>query len=75
MTRDPAILVINAGSSSVKFASFADAPALARLWSGAIERIGLANARMHVADAGGATIGEETRPSVETGRAACRERV
>ncbi|MEC5292864.1 hypothetical protein VSX64_14255 [Aurantimonas sp. C2-6-R+9] len=41
MIPDPTILVINCGSSSVKFAlSLADEP-MERLWSGAIERIGL----------------------------------
>lgn len=55
-----AILVINSGSSSVKFALFADEP-LQRLWSGSVERIGLANARLHALDGDGAAVLDETR--------------
>ena len=55
-----AILVINCGSSSVKFALFAAEEPLPRLWSGAIERIGLANGRFHAVDAEGATVLDET---------------
>ncbi|WP_323002698.1 acetate/propionate family kinase [Denitromonas sp.] len=49
-----AILVINCGSSSVKFALLAAQALHARLWSGAVERIGLPDGRMHAHDAGGA---------------------
>ena len=56
-----AILVINSGSSSVKFALFAAEEPLSRLWSGAVERIGLANGRFHAVDADGATVIDETR--------------
>lgn len=45
------ILVINCGSSSVKFALFAAAEPALRLWSGAVERIGLANGRSYTVDA------------------------
>lgn len=46
MRPDPTILVINCGSSSVKFALFADEePAPRRLWSGVLERIGLPEGR------------------------------
>jgi acetate kinase len=56
-----AILVINSGSSSVKFALFAAGDPPARLWSGAVERIGLAQGRFHAADARGATVLDEAR--------------
>jgi acetate kinase len=45
----------------VKFALFATEKPLPRLWSGAIERIGLANGRFHAVDAEGATVLDETR--------------
>lgn len=48
-----AILVINSGSSSVKFAIFSIDDPPARLWSGSIDRIGLANGRFHAVDAAG----------------------
>ncbi|MBU0590418.1 MAG: acetate/propionate family kinase [Gammaproteobacteria bacterium] len=52
------ILVINSGSSSVKFALFSSEASREisrpRLWSGAIERIGLNNGHFHVVDAEGA---------------------
>lgn len=50
MVDDTTILVINSGSSSVKFALFAGEPLLPRLWSGAIERIGLENGHFHAVD-------------------------
>lgn len=50
MVDDTTILVINSGSSSVKFALFAGEPLLPRLWSGAIERIGLENGHVHAVD-------------------------
>src|SRR5688572_19256044 len=49
------ILVINSGSSSVKFALFA-AEGLSRLWAGAIDRIGLTKSQFHAADRTGAKI-------------------
>jgi len=55
-----AILVINSGSSSVKFALFAVNESLQRLASGAIERIGLADGRFHAVDAEDATVIDET---------------
>ena len=55
-----AILVINSGSSSVKFALFTAEAPLSRLWSGAIERIGLANGRFHALDVNGAPVLDET---------------
>lgn len=61
MRTDPgAILVINCGSSSVKFALFDAGSSLLRLWSGAVDRIGLANARLHIFDAHGGTIVDRT---------------
>jgi acetate kinase len=54
-----AIRVINRGSSSVKFALFAAGKPLPRLWSGAIERIGLANGRFHAVDTEGAMVLDE----------------
>lgn len=56
-----AILVINSGSSSVKFALFEASEPLQRLWSGAVERIGLAGSRFQAVDAGDATVLEEAR--------------
>lgn len=58
---DGNILVINCGSSSVKFALFGPDAPLSRLWSGAIERIGLRNGRFHAVDADGATALEGSR--------------
>mgnify|MGYP003571165996 CR=1 FL=1 len=55
-----AILVINCGSSSVKFALFAVGGMPQRVWAGAIERIGLANGRLRAIDADGATVLDET---------------
>jgi len=55
-----AILVINCGSSSVKFALFAAAQSLSRLRSGSVDRIGLANGHFHIADADGVTITNKT---------------
>lgn len=48
-----AILVINCGSSSVKFALFGREEALPRLLSGTIDRIGLAGSRIRAEDADG----------------------
>jgi acetate kinase len=48
-----ALLVINSGSSSVKFALFAAHQELSRLNSGALEQIGLAHSRFYVEDSAG----------------------
>lgn len=48
-----AILVVNAGSSSLKFALFAQGSEPVRLWSGAAERIGLADSRIQAFDRSG----------------------
>jgi acetate kinase len=56
---DGAILVINSGSSSVKYALFT-AEKLSRLWSGAIDRIGLGDSRFHAIDGSGAKLLDET---------------
>ena len=61
MTTDQTILVINCGSSSVKFALFANERPLPRLWAGAIERIGLADSRFHATDESGASVIDETQ--------------
>ena len=58
---DGDVLVINSGSSSVKFALFLSDAALSRRWSGAIERIGLRDGRLHAIDADGATVLEQAR--------------
>jgi len=61
VTTDQTILVINCGSSSVKFALFANERPLPRLWAGAIERIGLADSRFHATDESGASVIDETQ--------------
>lgn len=50
------ILVINSGSSSVKFALFAATLKLPPLFSGALERIGLPQGRFHVEGSTGTTL-------------------
>jgi len=57
---DSAVLTLNAGSSSLKFAIFTNVVRPRRLWSGAIERIGLPGARFRLSDARGAVFREET---------------
>mgnify|MGYP003630936321 FL=1 len=57
---DGAILTLNAGSSSLKFAIFANGERPRRLWSGAIERIGLPGARFRLFDACDKVVGVET---------------
>jgi len=54
-----AILVINTGSLSVKFALFDAESDLRRLFAGALERIGLPHARFHLKDTAGSTIFDE----------------
>ena len=62
MTRNPTILVVNCGSSSVKFAFFADERAAPRrLASGALERIGLPDGRFSATMADGGILFDKTR--------------
>ncbi len=56
------ILVLNCGSSSVKFALFTDAHSPRRFWSGSIDRIGVADTRFHIADAQGTTVIDQADP-------------
>lgn len=61
MKTDPVILVVNCGSSSVKFALFAGEGARARrLASGALERIGLPDGRFAATSADGGILFDET---------------
>lgn len=69
MTADGTILVINCGSSSVKFAVFANDASLGRLWSGRIERIGLAVSRFVTVDGSGAQVVEERDTMADHGKA------
>ena len=55
-TSDATILVINCGSSSVKFALFSIDVDPLRVWSGAVERIGLPDGRFHAVDGEGNAI-------------------
>src|SRR5690554_524647 len=55
-----AILVINSGSSSVKFAGFHNTESLTRLFSGAVERIGLDDARFYAVDGKDKPVEDET---------------
>ncbi len=48
MSSDTAILVINCGSSSRKFALFASAATSSRHYSDAVERIGIGQGRFHI---------------------------
>ena len=61
MISNAALLVINCGSSSVKFALFTDEDPPTRLWAGALERIGLADGRFRAIDENGITVVDETR--------------
>ncbi|MEO5732605.1 MAG: acetate/propionate family kinase [Rubrivivax sp.] len=54
------ILSLNAGSSSIKFALYKEAPALKRLWRGQVDRIGHADAAITV-DRSDASTDEEQR--------------
>ncbi len=56
----PRILTVNAGSSSIKFALFRAGTPLARLWSGRVERIGLPDSVLTIAET--ATGRTERRP-------------
>ena len=58
-SNNSAILVINTGSSSVKFALFDAASDLRRLFAGALERIGLPLARFHAMDTAGSIFFDE----------------
>ena len=58
---DPTILAINCGSSSVKFALFsAEEDAPRRLWSGALQRLGLPEGRFVAKGKDGAILFDET---------------
>jgi acetate kinase len=62
MTSESAILVVNCGSSSIKFALFAaDRGAPRRRWSGALERLGLPDGRFSAATEGGGILFDEIR--------------
>lgn len=56
------ILVVNCGSSSVKFALFLNDPILTRVWSGAVEGVGLSSGRFHIENTAGKTFLDEERP-------------
>ena len=60
-----AILVVNSGSSSVKFALFGTADHLPRLWSGIAERIGSPQARLTVRGNGSAIDQDAVLPDHE----------
>ena len=51
MSGTGAILAINCGSSSVKFALYDAGQPLLRFWSGCVDRIGLPDAHFHIVDA------------------------
>ena len=57
-----AILVINCGSSSVKFAVFTSERSPLRFWSGSIDRISVANTRFHIVDNQGQTVIDQADP-------------
>lgn len=59
ITPAPCVAVLNAGSSSIKFAIHAASQAAPRLLSGQIEAIGIAP-RLRLKDAGGALLKEQT---------------
>jgi acetate kinase len=61
-TRPAAFLVLNCGSSSVKFALFDAGQRPARFWSGSVDRIGVTNTRLHIVDSQGRTIVEQADP-------------
>ncbi len=61
MTVGNTILVLNCGSSSVKYALFSTAGALARLQSGALERVGMPEARFRARDSSGKVLFDEQR--------------
>ncbi len=52
MSADDAILTLNGGSSSIKFALFTAQGPLSRIASGAVDRIGSANPLLHITTAG-----------------------
>ena len=56
MSHDAAILVVNSGSSSVKFTLFGSDKTLPKFFSGALDGIGLSRGRFHAKSATGATI-------------------
>lgn len=62
MAQTPALLTLNAGSSSLKFAVFEIDRVDRRLISGSVERIGLDAARFEIADAQGNTVFTSSAP-------------
>jgi acetate kinase len=62
--RDGAILTLNCGSSSLKFAVFTLQTEPRRILSGAVTNIGADNARSHAIDADGAVLWNEEAPCV-----------
>ncbi len=62
--RDGAILTLNCGSSSLKFAVFTQQTEPRRILSGSVTNIGAANARSHATDADGAVLWDEEAPCV-----------
>nr|WP_306268728.1 acetate/propionate family kinase [Pararhizobium sp. IMCC3301] len=63
MVSNGTLLVLNSGSSSVKFALFDLAShEPRRVWSGAFQRIGFDNGRFTASDVGGTILVEETLP-------------
>ena len=58
-TGNSAVLVINCGSSSIKFALFAASRTMPQLFSGALERIGLGPGRFHAKDSLGKALFEQ----------------
>ena len=65
---EPTILVINSGSSSVKFALYGYAQALPQLWSGSVDRIGLGDSRFNETE----SIGDQAVGTIPDHEAALR---
>ncbi|HEX4893918.1 MAG TPA: acetate/propionate family kinase [Hyphomicrobiaceae bacterium] len=61
MASNSSFLILNSGSSSVKFAVFSAGRGLARLLSGSLDRIGLSGGRLLVRDTIGEVVVDETR--------------
>ena len=68
-TGNSAVLVINCGSSSIKFALFAASRTMPQLFSGALERIGLGPGRFHAKDSLGKALFEQ-QPTLANHKAA-----
>jgi acetate kinase len=71
---DGCIAVINAGSSSIKFAIFEIDPAETVLFRGQIEKLGVAP-HLNVVDAGGQTVADENWPAEGLDHAAATRRI